>query len=121
MPFCQFTSNIFKNRLISKAAYKNNNLEAVSMYTLDNQIKICPSCLGWGELPGQEGKPCQECSGRGAFIQKTNKILAFDMPSFVDYESRIRKKTLKGIVIIIITISAILSLATLVLIILQLF
>ncbi len=91
------------------------------MYTLDNQIKICPSCSGWGELPGHEGKPCQECSGRGAFIQKTNKILTFDMPTFIDYESRTRKKALKGIIIIMITILAILSLATLVLVILQLF
>ena len=91
------------------------------MYTLDNQIKICPSCSGWGELPGQEGKPCQECSGRGTFIQKANKILTFDMPAFVDYESRIRKKALKGIVIIIITILAILSLAASVLVIFQLF
>jgi hypothetical protein len=91
------------------------------MLNLDNQIKVCPDCKGWGEILGQEGAPCPKCDGKGVFIQEGNEMLSFDLPTFVDFGRRNKAKYLRIIATAGILILGISSILTLVFVILQLF
>lgn len=68
------------------------------MFNLDNQIKICPECKGWGLVLGKEDIPCKSCNGKGVSIQIDGENLYFDLPTFIDFGNRKRLKYLRALV-----------------------
>ncbi len=81
------------------------------MHHLDNQITICPKCSGWGNISNQEGSACNECNGHSVFIETNNRNYIFDLPMYIDYGIRLKKRVLKKITIIIFALIFILLLA----------
>jgi hypothetical protein len=80
------------------------------MINLDQRIKVCPECRGWGKLANKEDQPCDRCLGEGVYIQEGDKRKGFGMPFFVDFGSRQKAKIIKilSIVFILIVIAIIL-------------
>ena len=59
------------------------------------QITICPECEGWGKH--KDGtKECKKCQGRGFYIKSGSQLFAFELPTFVDFQSRKKGFVVKG-------------------------
>ncbi|MDD3648413.1 MAG: hypothetical protein PHS44_08020 [Candidatus Dojkabacteria bacterium] len=59
--------------------------------------KMCGKCQGWGKIAGTFDE-CNECLGRGVYGQTDEGQIYTSFPSFVDFQSRIKVKTVKKLI-----------------------
>ena len=79
---------------------KSKQVIDTAMFQLNERIKTCPACKGWGHLDSSEGKVCKSCGGRGVYIEDKGRILAFNLPAFVDFGKRRKLRLLRRLLII---------------------
>jgi len=66
-----------------------------------NNIKLCPTCSGWGILSGDINDLCKVCNGIGIYIEENNKITQLGFPVYIDFAKRSKNKFFKNFLIII--------------------
>ena len=70
-------------------------------------ISVCSACKGWGteKVPADNYKKlCPECSGEGIALFRSDNTFLWDAPFFIDYQSRMRIKITKLVLLTAILI-----------------
>lgn len=88
------------------------------MFKFEGKIQTCKQCNGWGT---QKGSECLNCHGRGVYILDGSRMLAFDVPPFIDYGLRQRIRLLRSAILLTISLFLIGILISTILILIQIF
>jgi len=75
-----------------------------AMYSLDQKIKVCASCHGWGI--DSSGHMCSQCQGREVYASDEGQVFVFDIPMYIDYGLRKKISLIRsGVLFSLVTLS----------------